>query len=132
MDWIDVVLVHLPLPANILHVHRSHPFSMLRVCPLPPSRSRYAKLNDAATESELYAFVMRSYRRFEQAVYGAAYSRDATSSRGEGLGDIELRREGEGVSSRAIDPSDEVLEAMLTRIKDEPCQYERLKDAVDR
>eukprot|EP00752_Nemacystus_decipiens_P005054 g4589.t1 len=90
------------------------------------------ELNDAATESELYAFTMRSFRMFEQAVYGTAYSRTATSCCGEGLNDVELNREDERVNPRLMGPSDEVLDAMVVRIKEQQCQFERLEDAVDR
>ena len=89
------------------------------------------KLNDAATESELYAFVMRSYRMFEQAVYGTAYSRCETVTCGESSGDVEFDLEGEQVNPRLMGPSDKVLDAMKAGLR-ERCPFQRLEEAVDR
>eukprot|EP00752_Nemacystus_decipiens_P005055 g4590.t1 len=90
------------------------------------------ELSGTAAETELYKFQMRSFRMFEQAVYGTAYGRNDTTGCGEGLGDVELDREGEQVNPRLIGPSDELLDAMITGIKAQTCHLERLEDAVER
>lgn len=90
------------------------------------------QLNAAATESDLYAFVMRSYRMFEQAVYGTAYSRSDSTACGEGLTDVERDHEGLQVNPRLLGPSDEVLGAMIVQIKTHQCQFECLEEAADR
>ena len=101
-------------------------------CPLP----RAPQLSDAANQSELYSFVMRSYRMFERAVYGTAYSRSGSETcGGEGglLGGVELdHEEGRQANPRLMEPSDEVLNAMIVQIKRQRCQVERLEDAADR
>lgn len=90
------------------------------------------QLKEAATESELYTYVMRSFRMFEQAVYGTAYSRSETTTCGKGSSGVERNHEGEEVNPRLVGPSKEVLDAMISRIKEHPCEFARLEEAVDR
>lgn len=69
---------------------------------------------------------------FEQGVYGTAYCRNETTTCDGGLVAVERDHAGEEVNPRLIGPSDEVLDAMIARIKVHPCQFERLEEAVDR
>lgn len=73
---------------------------------------------------------------FERAVYGTAYSRSGSETcGGEGglLGGVELdHEEGRQANPRLMEPSDEVLNAMIVQIKRQRCQVERLEDAADR
>ena len=87
------------------------------------------QLNEVATESELYIYVMRSYRMFEQAVYGAAYRQSAKSPGGPS-GDFVPPDEGTRVTPHPISVCEEVVDTMEGRIRQS--QYQQLEEAVDR
>jgi len=72
---------------------------------------------------------MRSYRMFEQAVYGAAYRQSAIPAdvlSGEGG----LHDEGARGNRQLFCASSEVVDTMQGRIR--ASQYQQLEDAVDR
>lgn len=104
--------------------------------PVPPLLSPYAQLNGAATEADLYTFVMRSYGIFEQAIYRTAESRGETTTCGEdSKSDLfERDREGGHVNPRLTGraPNTEVLVAMEARLQEFSSQFERLEDVVER
>lgn len=89
------------------------------------------QLNAAASEPELYTFVTRSYRMFEQAVYGKAYCQSTFTPDGHSSG-AESDKEDTGVDLRLNGASAEVLNTMAACLKNRSCQYERLEEAIDR
>lgn len=100
--------------------------------PLPSLLPLYTQLNEAATESDLYAFAMRSHRMVQQTMYRTACSRSETSSCGGESNDAERDQEGENVNLRLIGTSTEVLDAMVVGLKERSRRFERLGEAVDR
>ncbi|CAM9219739.1 unnamed protein product [Ectocarpus sp. 4 AP-2014] len=87
------------------------------------------QLNAAASETELYAYMKKAHREFEQAVYRAAYleSSDAVGLPVENEASIGTAR-----SSRVPEASMAVIDTMASRINNRSCDFERLEDVVDR
>ncbi|CAN0403650.1 unnamed protein product, partial [Ectocarpus sp. 12 AP-2014] len=87
------------------------------------------QLKTAASETELYAFMMQAYREFEQAVYRTAYleSSDAGGLPGEDEASVRT-----GCSSRVPEASMAVVDTMASRINNHSCDFERLEDVADR
>ncbi|CBJ28453.1 hypothetical protein Esi_0106_0024 [Ectocarpus siliculosus] len=86
------------------------------------------QLKAAASETELYAFMMQAYREFEQAVYRTAYleSSDAGGLPSENEAGIRT------CSSRVREASMAVVDTMASRISNHSCDFERLEDVADR
>lgn len=87
------------------------------------------QLNAVITEFEIYSYVRKSYRMFEQAVYQRAYGQPAIAE-GEHSHGAEHDDGGEGVESRLDTAFVEVLDAMLAQ--SDSCVFDRLEDAMDR
>ncbi|CAB1103083.1 unnamed protein product [Ectocarpus sp. CCAP 1310/34] len=99
-------------------------------CPSISSFSSLAaQLRTAASETELYAFMMQAYRQFEQAVYRTAYleSSDAGGLPSENEAGIRT-----ACSCRVREASMAVVDTMASRINNHSCDFERLEDAADR
>ncbi|CAN0540462.1 unnamed protein product, partial [Ectocarpus sp. 12 AP-2014] len=87
------------------------------------------QLKEAASETELYAFMMQAYREFEQAVYKTAYleSSDAGGLPSENEAGIRT-----ACSSRVREASMAVVDTMASRINNHSCDFARLEDVADR
>lgn len=91
------------------------------------------QVNGAATEPELYQFVMQSFRAFEQAVFSKVVNEDAAYRRRRD--DAELAGEGAGQhphQDKTPQPQ-EIADAMASVMQDETVpQFSNLKEVVDR
>ncbi|CAM9352314.1 unnamed protein product [Ectocarpus sp. 8 AP-2014] len=87
------------------------------------------QLNIAASETELYAYMKKAHREFEQAVYRAAYLENSDA------GGLPVQNEASihtARSSRVPEASMAVVDTMASRINNHSCDFERLEDVVDR
>lgn len=107
---------------------RCDPFR--RTSPSPPPLPLLTQLREAASESELYTFVMKSYKMVQQAVYWVAYRARAVA--GEHIADVDADNEGEQADPRLFGASSEVLDTMTRRLKECSYQFGRLEEAVER
>lgn len=96
---------------------------------VPSFSSLAAQLNTVASETELYAFVMQSYREFEQAVYRTAYLEGSDTGGLPGDNEASIRT---ARSSRVREASMAIVDTMVSRIKNHSCEFERLEDVADR
>lgn len=87
-------------------------------------------MNGFANEVELYRYVKRSYRMFEQAVYEKTYTHSATSAGGYSSGaDRDTGSAGDAPHPKGT--VTEVLDTVVAALK-KHCQFERLQEAMDR
>ncbi|CAM9840360.1 unnamed protein product [Ectocarpus fasciculatus] len=87
------------------------------------------QLNIAASETELYAFMMQSYREFEQAVYRTAYLETSDT------GGLPAEAEASSRTARSFrvrEASMAIADTMASRINNHACDFERLEDVADR
>lgn len=90
-------------------------------------------MNGAATEPELYQYVMQSFRAFEQAVFSKVVNENAAYRKR--LDEAELAGEGSGDTRRPNETPQpqEIADAMASVMRDDGgFQFLSLQEAVDR
>lgn len=109
----------------------SSPFHTFSCAP-PPGPSLSIKIYAAADERELYRYVTRSFRTFEEAVFAKACETSATAVGGRSEG-AQPPREKEPPPPHRGDPlPSEFAEAFASELHNSILDFERLEETADR
>lgn len=131
-QWFRFSCPHMSRDDSVQTPTRAQEFNVVPFLP-PLLLLLGTQLHTAATESEMYSYMGKFYRMFEQAVYEKAYGHHAIIARE--ISDCdESDYGGAGEQSRVSAAFAEVLDTMLAQsdAQADNCGFEVLEDAMER